>query len=72
MDDVDRAQAEERLVETSINNVRHRAAHRELLPVGSCYYCQSAVASGYLFCNSECRDDWEQEKAARARSGMVR
>lgn len=52
--------------------IAHRsstASHRELSPMGACYYCQCQVHSGMLFCDSLCRDDFQAEMAAKARNG---
>lgn len=52
--------------------IAHRSAlasRRELIPVGQCYYCQCQVPSGSLFCDAICRDDYEDEMAAKARNG---
>ena len=43
-----------------------------LVPFGACYYCQSETGSGILFCNAECRDDYEIEQRALRRNGMLR
>lgn len=50
----------------------HRAAARRqksLLPTGACFFCRSPVHVGLLFCDVECRDDYEREVEARARNG---
>lgn len=47
-------------------------ANREpaMRPKRSCYYCAASLASGVLFCDSGCRDDYERIKAARVRNGV--
>jgi hypothetical protein len=41
-----------------------------LVPMGLCYFCQSdAPSTTHLFCNTECRDDYEAEQRALARNG---
>lgn len=40
-----------------------------LIPVQSCYFCGHVLASGRLFCDVECRDDWEIEQRAKMRNG---
>jgi predicted nucleic acid-binding Zn ribbon protein len=66
-DIVDRAQdCEETARAAAIKNLSRTP---RLLPTGSCYYCGSPVRSNMLFCDAECRDDWEAERAARQRNG---
>lgn len=71
MDDIERGQEREQLDrELAIFNQRKRT---NLLPVGSCYFCDSILRDGVLFCTdngkSECRDDWDREQAAKKRNG---
>jgi hypothetical protein len=40
-----------------------------LVPMGLCYFCQSETPVTFLFCNAECRDDYEIEQRALARNG---
>jgi len=44
-----------------------------LLPTGACYFCDSLLREGLLFCmengKSECRDDYERIEKARERNG---
>lgn len=51
----------------------HRKANKSLLPVGSCYFCDSILRDGELFCTDngkiECRDDYERVEKARERNG---
>lgn len=39
-----------------------------LTPRGSCHYCEAPLVST-VFCDQDCRDDWEAEQAARKRNG---
>ncbi|HWX03202.1 DUF2116 family Zn-ribbon domain-containing protein [Collimonas sp.] len=34
-----------------------------------CHYCDDAVAHGALFCNTDCRDDYQTEQEALRRAG---
>ena len=34
-----------------------------------CHFCQEPIASALLFCNVDCRDDYEREQAALRRTG---
>jgi hypothetical protein len=36
---------------------------------GRCHYCDEHVAHGALFCNTDCRDDYEKEQEALRRAG---
>ena len=36
---------------------------------GSCHYCDEPLAPALLFCDVDCRDDYEKEQAAKARAG---
>lgn len=38
---------------------------RELLPLGLCYNCDEKVESKQLFCDADCRKDWERFNANR-------
>lgn len=41
---------------------RHKEAR--LRPVGSCYNCSEAIENG-LFCDADCRDDYEKRERMR-------
>lgn len=40
-----------------------------LQPDCRCHFCDEPVAVELLFCNVDCRDDYQRERAARQRSG---
>jgi hypothetical protein len=48
-------------------------AHARRTPLlqadGQCHYCDEHVAHGLLFCNADCRDDYQKEQAALRRAG---
>ena len=49
-----------------------RAAEREKLPgLGQCHYCDEETPPGARFCDSDCRDAWQREQAARRRAGNL-
>ncbi|MDX8124950.1 hypothetical protein SKZ59_24540 [Janthinobacterium sp. GMG2] len=48
--------------------VRGRPA---LAPHGGCHYCDEALAPALLFCDVDCRDDYDKELAAKARAGRT-
>lgn len=67
-DVIDEAQATEGLfLAVALRNAR--AAGEGLKPVGRCYYCDGFLVAGRLFCDADCRDDWQRERAAKQRSG---
>jgi hypothetical protein len=41
----------------------------ELQPDCRCHFCDEPLAVQLLFCNVDCRDDYQREQAARRRSG---
>lgn len=36
---------------------------------GRCHFCDESVPDALLFCDSDCRDDFERELAAQRRAG---
>lgn len=44
-------------------------ARQQLIPTGLCYYCEEDVKSGELFCNQNCRDDYDDEQRRLKLSG---
>jgi hypothetical protein len=40
-----------------------------LIACGQCHYCAEPLRAGLLFCDLECRDGFEFERAARLRNG---
>jgi hypothetical protein len=40
-----------------------------LQPDCRCHFCDEPLAVQLLFCNVDCRDDYQREQAARRRSG---
>lgn len=68
-DEVDRGndQAEMRL-QAHIESTRRLAAHG-LQPVGECYNCLEPVGEGRVFCDAECREDYDRRDTVRRRTG---
>ncbi|ERL42239.1 DUF2116 family Zn-ribbon domain-containing protein [Pasteurella multocida subsp. multocida] len=59
MDDIDKAsQTEAFLLHSSIETSRKNQA-KSLGYTGLCYYCDEPLPEGQLFCDSDCRDDYE-------------
>ena len=71
MDIVDQAQDVEAMFLACALAEIHGAAP-VLQAIGQCYNCQDAVPYDLRFCDSFCRDDYAQRKAAEARRGLVR
>lgn len=46
-----------------------RGGGRPGLVARGCDYCDEALAPGLPFCNVDCRDDYEKERAAQAQAG---
>jgi hypothetical protein len=66
-DEFDRAsELEEMHREMAIKNARVKA---QLPDIGQCYYCAEYTPPGRRFCDSECRDGYEAEMAAKKRNG---
>lgn len=36
---------------------------------GYCHFCDEDVASGRLFCDADCRDDYDKGRSAATRAG---
>ena len=62
MDKIDEAQVLiENVTENRITKVRSRVG-KTLLYSGFCYYCYERVHSPHIFCDLDCRDDYEREQ----------
>lgn len=42
-----------------------RSTRRQLIPSGLCYNCDEEVTEKQLFCDGDCRKDWERFNANR-------
>jgi len=40
-----------------------------LLADGRCHFCDEEVLPEILFCNDDCRDDYQKEETAKVRNG---
>jgi hypothetical protein len=56
------------LTDASVKAIRSQVG-KKLLFSGACYYCTSPVHSPHIFCDVECRDDYEYEQRLRQREG---
>ena len=65
MDDADRAQkAEEGRREDAL-----KKRMPELIAVGFCHNCGEALRPGLLFCDADCRDDYEKRSKLKQDNG---
>jgi len=65
-DEVDlAAEYMDRVLQTALD--AHTRANR-MKPVGACYYCEAELKSGMLFCDADCRDEYERMIAAQRRN----
>jgi hypothetical protein len=63
MDQFDRAtELEEKQRELSIEANRQG---RRLIPVGRCFNCDSPVPASHVFCDADCRDDYEKREKTK-------
>lgn len=62
MDRIDEAQdLLETVMDQQIINIRSKIG-RTLLYGGFCYYCYERVKQPHIFCDLDCRDDYEREQ----------
>ena len=69
-DIVDDAQAVEAL-QLAINLANALRPRSTLLACGSCYNCEAITPDGALFCDADCRDDY-QRRATRSAHQWLR
>ena len=68
-DEADRASDREELDRANALRVRKPELH--LNPMGCCYWCESDVRHGEVFCSSDCHDDFRRDQSARERAGTL-
>lgn len=67
-DDADRAQWRiEKDLQLAMEHARSAPGMRGH---GCCHFCEEPVTDDALFCDRDCRDDFEREEAARLRAGI--
>lgn len=64
MDDIDRAAEQEEMHLAAALSTRKPALHYN----GRCYNCGESSAG--IFCDADCRMDWERHDAAKLRAGV--
>jgi predicted nucleic acid-binding Zn ribbon protein len=68
VDDTDRAtESEEKYRDLALAAARNVPT---LPTTGRCHYCDASVPPGAHFCDVDCREDYERERAAAKRSGV--
>ena len=66
----DVADMSDKNVETFIASaIAHARGGVRMRCTGACRFCDEPVAPDTLFCDRDCRDDFERERAARVRAG---
>ncbi|KAF3999239.1 DUF2116 family Zn-ribbon domain-containing protein [Glaciimonas immobilis] len=66
-DNADRADARiAAAVQSALNKVRDTPS---LCGDGHCHFCEEAVPDARVFCNADCRDDYQKHQAGRRRAG---
>jgi len=55
------------IISAGLAAVRRRPV---LLPDCRCHFCDEMLQPEMLFCNDDCRDDYDKEQAARRRAGQ--
>ncbi|AMP04706.1 hypothetical protein [Collimonas pratensis] len=57
-------------VEKDVQNAMAHARKQPMLESdGRCHFCDEAIANALLFCNVDCRNDYDKEQAALRRTG---
>jgi len=63
VDEIDRANAQAELLLALQLKVRRPV----LLPTGCCHNCDHGLCPPKLFCDSDCRDDWQRREARKGK-----
>ncbi len=67
--DDDAERAEQIFRDAALVERARNAERNTLKPYGACYFCGESLRLGLLFCNTDCRDDWQREHDAHVRNG---
>lgn len=69
MDIIDQANE---VAQQMLDAQRSKRVHDKLLAMGCCHYCNELLPKvGQLYCNAECREDYESEDRLRKQSGAT-
>lgn len=67
-DEIDRAQEhEEAMLQAAIASQQNAP---RMKPTGSCHWCEEQVEGGLLFCDADCRDEYQRRKEIRRKQGL--
>jgi hypothetical protein len=66
-DSADRADQE--IAASVAEAMREACKTPRMWPIGHCYFCDQTVERGLLFCDADCREDYEKEASAEIRRG---
>lgn len=69
MDECDKASAVTEIDLQDAIERHNRTREPDLIPTGFCYWCESDIHPGHLFCDLSCMEDWQRERDARRRNG---
>jgi hypothetical protein len=59
-------------IEQDVQNARAYVGKQTMLASdGYCHFCDEQIAHGMLFCNVDCRDDYDKEQISLKRAGRV-
>lgn len=59
-------------IEQDVQNAKAHVGKRPMLDSdGHCHFCDKQIAHGMLFCNADCRNDYDKERARLRRAGMA-
>jgi hypothetical protein len=66
----DIADVSDKNIETFINSaIANASRHTQLHSDGHCAFCDEQVDIGMVFCNKDCRDDYDKQQRIRNISG---
>ena len=51
--------------------IQNRTKEKSLQPKGHCFYCNENIEKGSLFCDPDCRNDFDAEVEAKKRNGRI-
>jgi hypothetical protein len=58
-------QANERAEQFLAHSLSQAAGGRKMKPSGQCYNCEEPLPDQQVFCDSDCRDDWQLRNPTR-------
>ena len=71
MDDADMAEDKiEAAITDGIGHARYMLTKTKLTPCGSCYYCDSVLRTGEIFCDKLCLSDYQYEQERKKAQGI--